>query len=1200
MNSFLKVILAVSLVFSHFLLLADGSKDFYPRGVQGNRAYLLSANKATGIHPFINEGKHFVYAKLGETIATASSTQGFQSGRIVVISPNGERFVTDGSDIGQIKATNSLGPREAELAGPRVGYTPYEIPVHVEGIWTVEFFSLNSDDYRNTDVPNVFADGDWTQPTDNNLIAAWDISVRDKEDASWVRGRVYANVLNFHISSAEMNNSSRSFYGQNYVLTKDGYIYKVDGNGSNGLRFTYFVNNSGILDGAGNSSYKSSNDGFFSRVHHPENIDLGNQYITHKLFYTFPDLNMPASSRLNSTSTWLVNEIEIAHVSNIKFIASEGTSNNVNIKNNYIEFETNFPGKYKISIKEKDSNFSFKSRQLIVDATAGKNRIYWDGKDGDGNLLPIGKDYPILISIGSIEGEIHFPYFDMEINPNGILVERVNRNGMIAGSAIMYWDDSEITRGIPSEESNPLVNLDGIPSNMNGHRWGSYTTTIGNQNFNTGTGAASFGNNKAMDTWSYSVQVEEEIETDITVNVADLEVVSVKPNKDTIELEELVTYEIEIKNNGPSDAIDAGFTYSLPVGFIIRSITSTGNCGSLSGNTMNQNNFSSLVTLQNGCSLHIIFTASTGRTVPDETYGYVEAIAALVRAKGYYDPDATSPREDLNLPGSAFEECQGDCNNIKINNEVFLLEPYNERGQIAFVKTVRHIDSNSSGFQEIGEQLEYTFTVRNIGFVNLSDIYITDSLLYNQPFFVTSSLSPNEEVSISRTYVITANDVRNRLVKNSASILAKNPRSFDVKDISGTTFSNDLPTLIHIDQRPSIYLKKTVLNQGTGERNQFTLDDVIEYQFEIKSAGYIPIQNLQLQDIKLFSNLRDLQTGVDSSKNLIFKFSYRITQEDISNGKVENTAIVSGFDSKYGIKISDTSGTSFENDEKTITPTAKEAVAVAEEYVLYQGNSASFEVLKNDVLGSSSIGTNGIEIVDQPTFGSIIIQNGQVVYTPLERSYYGNDSFTYRIIDLSRLRSNIVEVKISILQTIPIAVDDKYYLMISRSLKIRPFENDYVEHSTIVNSSLQIISNPLNGVLNVDANGDLVYTPGRLFTGFDEFQYIIQDENGNWSEPATVTLETKGLLIPNTITPNGDGINDHLEILGIYDFDRIELDVFDRFGRMIYQSMNFKNDWYVDSSVNEGTYFYLFRGFKSGHKTEIFKGYLLIIKNAIQ
>lgn len=1200
MNAFLRVFLFIALVFHHIVVLADGSKDFYPRGVQGNRAYLLSANKSTGIHPFINEGKHFVFAKLGETIATASSTQGLQGGRIVVTSPNGERYVSGNNDIGQIKATNSFGSREAELAGPRIGYTPFEIPVHVEGIWTIEFFSLNEFGYRNTDVPNLYADQDWTQPLDNNLIAAWDISVRDKDDTGWIHGRVYANVLNFHISSAEMANASRSFYGKNFVLTRDGYIYKVDGNGSNGLRFTYFVNNSGILDGAGNSSYKSSNDGFNSRVHPPEDLDVGTQYVTHKLFYTFPDLSMPTSSNLNLASTWLVNEIEIAKVSNIKLVPSEGTRNSVIIKNNFIEFETNFSGRYKVSIEEKDSNYSFKTRQMIVDATAGVNRVHWDGKDGDGNLLPIGNDYPITISIGSVEGEIHFPYFDMEINPNGILVERVNRSGAIDGPAIMYWDDSDITRGNPMEEANPLVNLEGIASNVNGHRWGTYSTTIGSQNFNTGTGAASFGNNKAMDTWSYSVQIEEEIETDITVSVTDLEVVSVKADKDTIELGELITYEIEIKNNGPSDAVDAGFTYSLPEGFIIRSINSIGDCGSLKNNTIDRNNFSSLVSMVNGCSMFITFTASTGLSVPDETYGYVNATAALVRAKGYYDPDATSPNQDLELPGDAFEECQGNCNNIKTNNEVFLLEPYNERGQIAFVKTVRHIDSNSSGFQEIGEQLEYTFTVRNIGLVDLTDIFITDSLLSDQPILVTSLLRPTEEVSVSRIYTLTANDVYNRLVKNSATILAKNPRKFDVKDRSGTTFSNDLPTLISIDQRPSIYLKKTVINQGTGANNQFTLNDIIHYQFEIKASGYIPILNLQLQDLKLFPSIRDLNTNIDSSKNLTFNFNYQITQEDILRGQVENTAVVRGLESKYGIVIADTSGTTFENDEKTITPTAKPYVAVEDSFEMYQGNTASFNILGNDVVGSSAIGNNAIEIVDMPAFGTIVIQNGIVVYTPHERSYYGPDSFTYNIVDLSRLRSNTVEVKINIQQTVPVAVDDNYYLMISGSLILRPYENDYVEHSRLVHNSIQIISNPLHGIVTINNKGELVYTPNRLFTGFDEFRYVIQDENGNWSEPATVILETKGLLIPNTITPNGDGINDHLEILGTYYFDKIELDVFDRFGRMIYQSKDFKNDWHVDSSVSEGTYFYLFRGFKTGKKTEILKGSLLILKNAVQ
>lgn len=52
--------------------------------------------------------------------------------------------------------------------------------------------------------------------------------------------------------------------------------------------------------------------------------------------------------------------------------------------------------------------------------------------------------YEIEVSIASIEGEVRFPYFDMEINPNGLKLERYDRLTESYESAILYWDDSLI------------------------------------------------------------------------------------------------------------------------------------------------------------------------------------------------------------------------------------------------------------------------------------------------------------------------------------------------------------------------------------------------------------------------------------------------------------------------------------------------------------------------------------------------------------------------------------------------------------------------------------------------------------------------------------------------------------------------------------------------------------------------------------
>src|SRR5690606_19609096 len=91
----------------------------------------------------------------------------------------------------------------------------------------------------------VGANGDWTQPAGNSAcIAAWDVSVRNKNNTEWIKGRVYTNVMNM-VLPIDLS-LSQSFFGTVYALTKDGYVYRINGNGFQGIYYTFLVNNVGF------------------------------------------------------------------------------------------------------------------------------------------------------------------------------------------------------------------------------------------------------------------------------------------------------------------------------------------------------------------------------------------------------------------------------------------------------------------------------------------------------------------------------------------------------------------------------------------------------------------------------------------------------------------------------------------------------------------------------------------------------------------------------------------------------------------------------------------------------------------------------------------------------------------------------------------------------------------------------------------
>src|SRR5690606_27353808 len=604
----------------------------------------LISEQPHALSAFRNNAAHYVYVRAGETIAVASSAQGIGNGHMQLTSPDRNTVIdTRGSSHGKIANRNE------EILGPDAGYTPFKHTVlpGQEGVWEVLFIPPSSE----TGTPeNRLADDEWTQPTYNHFISAWDVSVRNVDNTAWVKGRVFVHVLNLHLSSATLSKREGAFYGQNYVLTKDGYIYKVDGNGSHGILFNYFVNSSGMFNELGEPSYKSQNFYAIGTFHSPLEPDTDDErHITHKMFYTMPDTDMPRESvaALPNGSTWLYNKIEIAKIENVTFNRVEDNGTYLNTKGGYIEFTSDFArnSRYEVLIESVSDDIPVARRTIIHNGHFGTNRLHWDGLDNDKKFMPMGQ-YPIKISVAIMEGEIHFPYFDMEINPNGIRIDRINPDGTFHSHAEVFWDDRDIYDYGPEEEkSNPIFYLGGNSETVYRHSWGSYRNhdySFENQYRNPNNpnqlnmpyhlrnsnyGAYSFGNEKAMDTWSYGVSPKADVLEEITVKVSDLEVVRITSPQDTIEPGDLVTYQVLVRNNGPSDAMNAAFEFKLPEGFRIESAVIKSTCGTEIQQNIQQNHLETRIDIPNGCEIIYNISARTGDVIPDNTYGYLNAEA---------------------------------------------------------------------------------------------------------------------------------------------------------------------------------------------------------------------------------------------------------------------------------------------------------------------------------------------------------------------------------------------------------------------------------------------------------------------------------------------------------------------------------------------------------------------------------------------
>ncbi|MCG8577953.1 MAG: gliding motility-associated C-terminal domain-containing protein [Flavobacteriales bacterium] len=137
---------------------------------------------------------------------------------------------------------------------------------------------------------------------------------------------------------------------------------------------------------------------------------------------------------------------------------------------------------------------------------------------------------------------------------------------------------------------------------------------------------------------------------------------------------------------------------------------------------------------------------------------------------------------------------------------------------------------------------------------------------------------------------------------------------------------------------------------------------------------------------------------------------------------------------------------------------------------------------------------------------------------------------------------------------------------------------------------------------DLDSDGD-----GAL----DEFEW---DSNSDGSAPDDcnddgiydwVDREACDVKVPQGFSPDGDGINDTFVLTGADFYEEGKLTVFNRWGKKVYESINYQNDWdgtnqFAGDGTKElpvGTYFYIFEPNQTnadGDEIEPTKGFVYI------
>jgi gliding motility-associated-like protein len=147
----------------------------------------------------------------------------------------------------------------------------------------------------------------------------------------------------------------------------------------------------------------------------------------------------------------------------------------------------------------------------------------------------------------------------------------------------------------------------------------------------------------------------------------------------------------------------------------------------------------------------------------------------------------------------------------------------------------------------------------------------------------------------------------------------------------------------------------------------------------------------------------------------------------------------------------------------------------------------------------------------------------------------------------------------------------------------------------------------LNAVVNIPVVSYL-WTPNMymsnntirnpVVTAVNDQLYTLKvtDAAGCKGEDQVYVKVLRPFVIPNTFTPNNDGINDTWIIERLPDYRDCKVQVFNRYGQVVFSSVGYSRPWngtFNNRTIPFGTYYYII---EPGYGVKPFTGYVTIIK----
>jgi gliding motility-associated-like protein len=256
-----------------------------------------------------------------------------------------------------------------------------------------------------------------------------------------------------------------------------------------------------------------------------------------------------------------------------------------------------------------------------------------------------------------------------------------------------------------------------------------------------------------------------------------------------------------------------------------------------------------------------------------------------------------------------------------------------------------------------------------------------------------------------------------------------------------------------------------------------------------------------------------------------------------------NPVFTPGSSTKFVVTVTNDDGVSVSD---TVKIEISDLIANAGDDVYMEQNSST-------ILDGSASAGSGIQFNWTTLYGKI--DSGENTAHPVVSgfgTYYLEITDFYGCLAIDSI--NIIR-----LTHAPVANDDYDTTRYLTEVKIPVLHNDTDPENSIVPATLNISIPPVNGTAYVDFDDYTIhYRPNEGFSGSDNFEYTVCN-TFNKCDQANVYILVSDFkfLIPNAFSPNGDGINDYFEILGIDYYEGNSITIINRWGNKVYEAKNY-------------------------------------------